>query len=135
MDINKQWVTGVINSLDTDNTFYTNASTKFVDTGIGGHIVCNPKPQFCRYGDPRNKGRVHSRNDVSPTDTSGNYGMGEFYSKAFDDNSEKLFIEAGVPEFNSLFSFYTRAIDINTATVVAEGRSPIMSELGYVWEL
>ena len=33
--------------------FFTTASFKYSDTRLGGHLACNPKPQWTRYCDIR----------------------------------------------------------------------------------
>jgi len=106
------------------NLDYSRAGGKFSDTSIGGGKTINGKPQYTRYCDPRNKGRVRDRKDVRVNIDTGNHGMGEYYSSALDDNKQILILEFGVPKFQSLFSFFTRSVDYVASIKANEGRIP-----------
>jgi hypothetical protein len=93
--------------------FFTTAELKFSDTRIGGNMVINPAPQFTRYADPRVKGLYQNSE-----------GMGRFYSEAIDDNKRIITMTFGVPQFNSLSTFYRGFYDHNAATVARTGRAP-----------
>jgi hypothetical protein len=93
--------------------FFTTANLKFSDTTIGGNVVMNPAPQFTRYADPRVKGLYRNGE-----------GMGRFYSEAIDDNKRVITMTFGVPQFNSLSSFYRGFYDHHAATVARTGRAP-----------
>jgi hypothetical protein len=93
--------------------FFTTANLKFSDTTIGGNVVMNPAPQFTRYADPRVKGLYRNGE-----------GMGRFYSEAIDDNKRVITMTFGVPQFNSLSTFYRGFYDHHAATVARTGRAP-----------
>lgn len=93
--------------------FFTTASFKFADTRLGGNLVINPAPQFTRYADPRIRG-LYRNSD----------GMGRYYSEAIDDNKRVITMTFGVPQFNSLTTFYRGFYDHNAATVARTGRAP-----------
>ena len=50
--------------------------------------------------------------------------------KKIDDNSDLLYLQFGIPEFNSLVSFWSRAADYAKAVIVNTGRSPIAYNIG-----
>ena len=109
----------------SDNRFYSTAHRKFTDTSLGGNIGINPKPQFTQYADVRIKGR---RNDATSQQSIGPnmaLGQGRFYSEKFDDNAMNLYLKFGTPKFNSLFTFFTRAIDYKSVIVATTGRYPL----------
>lgn len=93
--------------------FFSTAKFKFADTTIGGNLVINPPPQFTKYADPRIKGLYRQSE-----------GLGRYYSEAIDDNKRVITMTFGVPQFNSLTSFYRGFYDHNAATVARTGRSP-----------
>lgn len=109
---------------DVANRYWSSASAKFTDTRLGSNIGINAKPQFTRYSDIRVKGRLAERNDVSLTNTSGSYGMGRYYSEAIDDPSQTIYLRFGVPQFNSLTNFLTRAFDPNQIAIARTGKGP-----------
>jgi len=135
----KSWVitrmltpNGDLNPTVARNRFYNNAMKKIVDTSIGGHIALNPRPQFCRYADPREKGRLESRGEVSPSNDTPGLGMGEFYSRAFDDNAQLLFLQMGLPEFTSFISWLKRAVSRAEVIVAHKGYLPMSYKIGRV---
>lgn len=93
--------------------FFTTAEFKFADTRLGGNMVINPAPQFTRYADPRIKGLYQN-----------SAGLGRYYSEAIDDNKRLITLTFGVPQFNSLSTFYRGFYDHNAATVARTGRAP-----------
>lgn len=120
-----------LDPIDEKNRYFSTANIKFTDTTMGGNIGINSRPQFTRYADIRVQGRRMDRLDTSVT-SEGNLGMGRYYSEAIDDNSHNLYLQFGVPKFNSLFTFFTRSIDYKTSVVAATGRSPFFYDLGSV---
>lgn len=93
--------------------FFSTAEFKFADTRLGGNVVINPAPQFTRYADPRIKGLYQASE-----------GMGRYYSEAIDDNKRVITMTFGVPQFNSLTTFYRGFYDSHAATVARTGRAP-----------
>lgn len=109
---------------DITNRYWSSASSKFTDTRLGCNIGINPRPQWTRYSDIRVKGRIHDRNTVSISNVSGNYGMGRAYSEGIDDPSQRIYLRFGVPQFNSLTTFLTRAFDREQTIIARTGRAP-----------
>lgn len=105
------------------NRYGTSASHKFSSTSPGMSLGVNPKPQFTRYCDPRNKGRLPNRPDVvagtvsSPT----GLGMGDYYSIAIDDNQQRVFFRFGVPSYMFLPIWIAKAFDINKTVLQSRG--------------
>ena len=115
--------------IDRLNRFWSTANLKFTDSSIGGNIAMNPPPQPCRLSDPRVGGRRTGGQRITLAE-SGSMGMGPWYSEKIDDNSDLLYLQFGIPEFNSLVSFWSRAADYAKAVIVNTGRSPIAYEIG-----
>lgn len=115
--------------IDRLNRFWSTANLKFTDSSIGGNIAINPPPQPCRLSDPRVGGRRTGGQRITLAESS-SMGMGPWYSEKIDDNSDLLYLQFGIPEFNSLVSFWSRAADYAKAVIVNTGRSPIAYEIG-----
>lgn len=98
---------------------FSSASFKYSDTTVGGNMVMNPVPQFTKYADPPVKGLFS--NPRIPDDEQ---GMGDYYSRAIDDNKRYITMCFGVAQFNSLKSFYTGFYDYRFATLARTGRAP-----------
>lgn len=109
---------------DIANRYWSTADAKFTDTRLGCNIGINPKPQYCRYSDVRSQGRVAGRQKVSLTNTSGNYGMGRYYSEAIDDPAQTVYMQFGVEQFNSLSNFLSNAFNANKTALARTGRAP-----------
>ena len=120
-----------IDDADGHNRYFVSSDIKFTDTKLGGNIAINNYPQFTPYADIRSKGRLAGRQDVT-VHSKGNLGMGHFYSETFDDNAFNVFMQFGVPEFNSLLSFFTRGINRNDLVVAKTGRRPTAHRIGEV---
>lgn len=90
-----------------------NAALKFTDTTLGGNFAINPPPQFTEFADLRVKGRY-----------SASKGMGRKYSEMIDDNSQLIHMRFGVPEYNSLTTFFTGFYDNAAGTLSRTGRAP-----------
>lgn len=136
--VDKTWIKSVfmISGADLDpadaiNRYFTSAELKFTDTSMGGNIGINARPQFTRYADMRVKGRIKDRKDTTISE-KGNLGMGAYYSEAIDDNSQNLYLEFGVPKFNSLFTFFSRSIDRQALNIAKTGRSSIAYDVGKI---
>lgn len=127
-------------TLDSVNAYRSTAQWKWTNTSLGGSIAINPRPQFTRYADIRTYGRVSgdiNRNirvsaggDVHLRGVANQSGLGRYYSESIDDHQEVIYMQFGVPRFNSLVSFFTRAISYEDATIANTGRYPKMYTLG-----
>jgi len=113
--------------MDKINRFYSLAMHKTEDTSLGNHSVINPLPQFTRYADIR-----VTTNPDAPTGHKGGtkyfatgLGMGRYYSEAIDDYQQHVYMQFGVPEFNSMIRFLTNAVSYEDAYIATHGRYPI----------
>lgn len=120
-----------LDKLDATNRFYTTTELKFTDTTIGGNLGINARPQFTRYCDIKGNSKV-LKSPVTLAGRSGNHGMGRYYSEAIDDNAQLVFMEFGVPKFNSLLDFFTRAIDYEESYIANTGRVPVGYTVGKI---
>jgi len=117
--------------IDKLNRFWSTANLKFTGSGIGENLAINPPPQPCRLSDPRVGARRSGGQRVTLAPNT-QMGMGPWYSTVIDDNSDLLYLQFGIPEFNSLVSFWSRAADYAKAVIVNTGRSPISYQIGSV---
>jgi len=136
--IDKEWITSrfmlsdkELSDLDARNRYFSTTSYKFTDTSLGGNVAINPRPQFTRYCDIRGSSRI-TRDPVTVSNRSAKVGMGRYYSEAIDDNVQQIFMTFGIPKFNSLVNFFTRAIDYTDSVVANTGRLPIGYKVGQV---
>lgn len=109
------------------NRYSTSATHKFTSTSPGMSYGVNPKPQFTRYCDIRDKGRLPNRPDINPTTTGHpqGLGMGGYYSEAIDDNQQRIFFRFGVPQYMPLPIWLIKSFDIHKT--VLQGRGIITS--------
>lgn len=110
--------------VDKTNRFWSTASSKFTDSRLGGNIGINNAPQYTPYADFPVPGRMAGRAELSIYNSSGNYGWGHYYSEAVDDTKQTIFMRFGVPRFNSLVNFLSRAFDPGQSTFARTGRLP-----------
>jgi hypothetical protein len=102
-----------LDAADVSRRTFTTASLKFTDTSLGGNFAINPPPQFTRTADIR---PASNRLANSP-------GMGRYYSEAIDDNSQIIYMRFGVPEFNSLTTFFTGFYNTGAGQLARTGRA------------
>lgn len=109
------------------NRYSTSATHKFTSTSPGMSYGVNPKPQFTRYCDIRDKGRLPNRPNI--TVTTNNHpqglGMGGYYSEAIDDNQQRIFFRFGVPQYMPLPIWLVKSFDIHKT--ILQGRGIITS--------
>lgn len=98
------------------------ASIKFMDTSIGGNLFINPRPQFNPFTDPKTDNVVLKYNRPSADPKIINTGMGEGYSELIDDNQQVVYLEFGLPKFNSVIDFFFRAVDYQDSVLANTGR-------------
>jgi hypothetical protein len=108
---------------DVDSRTYSTANMKFTDTSLGGNFVINPLPQYCKFTDPTRGGRYPMRSEVEMTSPS--HGMGRYYSEAIDDHNQIITMRFGVAQFNSLWSFYSAAVNGKAARLARTGRGSL----------
>lgn len=101
-----------LENVDFQNRTFSSASLKFVDTTPGGNFAINPPAQFTRTADIKSIGRF-----------SGSVGLGRYYSEAIDDNSQVIHMRFGVPQFNSLTSFFAHFYNTGAGQLARTGRA------------
>ncbi len=133
--IDKDWISSRfmvsdkdLEELDVSNRYFTTNQWKFTNTSLGGNIGINPRPQYTRTCDIRNGNRLTSGETTILSNAIG--AMGRYYSEAHDDNAQLVFMEFGVPKFNSLLNFATRAIDYEDSYIANTGRLPVGYKVG-----
>lgn len=115
----KEWVNKV--------RYRTSADAKITCTAPGMNFSINPKPQFTRYADIRSKGLLGSKRlDVSlgPSRNEFGLGMGHYYSEAFDDTAQRIYLRFGVPNYSPLSSVLFNTIDIPRLVTNNRGAVP-----------
>lgn len=97
---------------------YDMSRYKYADTTPGGYRAINPPPQITRYADVKNRPRSHLSR-----------GMGRYFSEAYDDNAQIVSMRMGVPEYNSLANYISRAYEPSAGKLArtGEGDSFILS--------
>lgn len=116
--------TPLIDSIDQRNASFTSARFKFSNTALGGTLAINPPPQYTPNCDRRVPGlnmRRNSNNEPLETNTTGT--LGRYYSEVIDDNSRIVSLRFGVPQFNSLSSFFTGFYNYNAGVLARTGRA------------
>jgi hypothetical protein len=98
----------------------TTANYKFVDSSLGGSFVINPLPQYTYIADPKRGGASPLKPDVERASPS--QGIGRYFSEAHDDHYQVVTMRFGVPQFNSLWSFYGAAVNGKAALLAKTGR-------------
>lgn len=110
------------------NRYASSADNKWTSTVPGMSIAVNPKPQFTRYADIRNKGVLKYRPDVevsSDPDKAGHpfgLGLGRYYSEAIDDNQQRIFLRFGTPRYMSMLMWITASFDVHRAALANRGK-------------
>lgn len=108
---------------DRRNRYWSSAEAKFTDGRLGCNIGINSKPQFTRYSDTRVKGRNPNRKPVNVNQTSGDHGLGRYYSEAIDDPAQTIYLRFGVPQYTGLMAFLSRAYDADMVALARTGRT------------
>lgn len=139
-----------ITTTDMVRRMMTTAAFKFTDTTLGGNFAINAPPQFTRYADIKTGGGAVGTRESrrlnwgdTLTDpvavyhgiadtwrdmrqrTSQSLGMGRYYSEAIDDNAQLVHMRFGVPEFNSLWTFFGGMYDPDSSQLARTGRASL----------
>lgn len=100
------------NNLSANSHYHTDASISFYDTTPGGNRAVNPLPQFTRTSDLK-------MSSLAPD----SHGMGRCYHQGVEMMQKRLFLQFGVPEYNSLSSFLGNFFNPQLATLVNRGEN------------
>ena len=108
------------------NRFFSLADFKYVDTKPGGSIGCNMRPGFTPYADIRRPGRFPDRAPftVNAIDNGLGFGAGRLWSDHFDDPAQKIWVQFGVPQFNTVTNFLRKAFTYEEMVMVRRGTAP-----------
>lgn len=101
-----------VSERDYRRRIYTNGLAKFSDTTLGGNQAINPAPQPSRFTDI-NERRIADR---------ASKGMGRWYSEVIDNQSVLVHMRFGVPQFNSLTSFFGSFYSSDASNLARTGR-------------
>ena len=115
-----------LSAQDNFNRSYSAAFNKFTDTTPGGNFTINNPPQPCRFADRKNTAlRNYLKRDNIKASSS--RGMGRYYSEAYDDNSVKVHLSFGVPEYNSITRFFSNFYDPEMGAMARTGETAGLS--------
>lgn len=117
------------------NRFFSSADIKSSDTHIANCITMNPTYQFTRYADIRRPGMLRQREGEKQTRKTGvpgyslkqatsnvGLGFGTYYSRAIDDNQQRIYLRFGEPKYTSMLIWALRSFDIHKAILYKRGR-------------
>ena len=116
--------------------YWSSVKFKFTSSSLGNNIAINTRPQFTRYADIRS-GLSLGHNSGNPKEANSRtkdtgFGMGRYYSESIDDNQQLVYLTFGVPKFNNLLSFFTRAVSYEDSYIANHGRLPTGYTVGQV---
>jgi hypothetical protein len=119
---------------DTDGSWRFNqslsyASLMFEDTALGGSKVMNPKPQACRFADPKLSSIIatvqtnldYTGKKSGRLDQNKTLGEGRWYAEKIAANVQYITLQAGTPITNSLTNFMTGFYDPYHADMINTG--------------
>jgi hypothetical protein len=90
---------------------FSEAMFRPYDTSPGGYEVLNPFPQFTRYAD------IKVDNPMIKT-----FGVGRWYDETYGQYQQKIYMRFGVPQFNSMASFFTGFYNSHASLLARTGR-------------
>jgi hypothetical protein len=116
------------NARDSSGKF-TIGQLMFEDTALGGSRFMNPKPQPCRFSDPKVNSLIASvKSDLAVTGSATDklnatqtFGMGRWYSEKINQHQQYITLQAGIPQFNSIGNFMSSFYDPGQATLANTG--------------
>lgn len=112
-----------MDEIDVRNRTFTTARFSFSDTTLGGSLAINPPPQFTRNADLTSPSIFDPKpGKASLTPSSATKGVGRYYHEAIAENSRIVSMRFGVPEFNSLTTFFTGFYNSDMGTLARTGR-------------
>ena len=113
-----------MSKLSIQNRIKNNIVDEYQDTTPGGNLSINPPPQFTRFADP--KATLLDANG-DPMEIYSNFigskGMGRYYGEAINNNAQRISIRFGVPEFNSMSTFFTGFYNSEAGQLARTGRA------------
>jgi hypothetical protein len=115
-------LSGAVSDEEKINRTFNSAVFKFQDSSIGGNYVINPRAQYTRYADIPVRSKMWQNKELSVGSSDIKIGMGHYYSEAIDDTGQTIHLRFGVPQFNSMTTFFTGFFDTRAATAARTGR-------------
>lgn len=128
--------------MDANNRYFSTTGWKFDSTKLGHSSAINARPQFTRTCDIKGNNRF-STNEMGIYGASYGLGilepqegvnfglgMGRYYSESIDDNATQIFLQFGVPKFNSLIDFFVNAVSYEDSYIANYGRIPLGYSIG-----
>jgi hypothetical protein len=110
--------------IDNRNRSFSTNRFKFGNTQLGGSLAINPPAQFTPNADPRIPGIMvqldADGNPVTPNPDHGSYGR--YYGEVIEENSRIISMRFGVPQFNSLTTFFTGFYNSDAGVLARTGR-------------
>jgi len=105
--------------IEQRKAIFSSVGVKFADSSLGGNYYINPLPAYTEFADlPEASGL-----GLKPEYYNGE-GMGPYYSEAFDDNAQVIYMRFGTPEFNSLTTFFGGFYNSGASLLARTGRAP-----------
>lgn len=116
---------------------YSDSSLVFADTSLGGNRSINPRPQFTKNADPSLNSLLSNTTSDGTADSISSMGMGRAYAERIDNPAQRIYMQFGVPAFNSLTNFFTGYYDRSQGDMANTGRVndilyTISKYIGYV---
>ena len=100
---------------------FTHTNLFFSDTSLGGNRAINPKPQFNDITDPISPSLLVALTKSGKVTETKSYGMGRYYGEAIESNARRIYMQFGIPGFNSLSNFFTNFYDIQQGQLMNTG--------------
>lgn len=97
-------------------------SLSFADTSLGGNRSMNPRPQFTKTADPNMHSLLVGNVENGKATNATSMGMGRYYAEAIDSNAQRIYLQFGVPAFNSLTNFFAGFYDPGQSRMANSGR-------------
>jgi len=97
------------------------------DTSIGGNDAINCLPQFCNNDDiPYDLTSSNATGGYLDGNNSSGIGqMGRVYSQMYDDTKRIAYFTFGVPKFNNVADFYSKAVSDKLLNLMNNGESSV----------
>jgi hypothetical protein len=110
--------------LSVQNRVKNNIVEEYQDTSPGGNLSINPPPQFTRFADPKAT-MIDANGEHTEVYSAfiGSKGMGRFYGEAINNNAQRISLRFGVPEFNSMSTFFTGFYNSEAGQLARTGRA------------
>ena len=104
-------------------------SLSFRDTTPGGNGSFGTKSQFTCTADIRLPSLLSHGDGRTDIEKNKTLGMGRGYAEAIDANADRIYMQFGIPAFNSVTNYLTSFYDPDMGNMVNSGR--VASELFY----